>query len=35
MFYTKKYRDNNILNINIDRKQILEPKVIVWEVGKF
>lgn len=29
MFYTKKYRDNNILNINIDRKQILEPTVIV------
>jgi ATP-dependent Clp protease ATP-binding subunit ClpX len=29
MFYTKKYRDNKVLNINIDRKQILEPKVIV------
>ena len=29
MFYTKKYRDNQVLNINIDRKQILEPKVIV------
>ena len=29
MFYTKKYRDNNVLNINIDRKQILEPTVIV------
>jgi ATP-dependent Clp protease ATP-binding subunit ClpX len=29
MFYTKKYRDNKVLNINIDRKQILEPTVIV------
>jgi ATP-dependent Clp protease ATP-binding subunit ClpX len=29
MFYTKKNRDNQVLNINIDRKQILEPKVIV------
>jgi len=29
MFFTKKYRDNKVLNINIDRKQILEPKVIV------
>jgi ATP-dependent Clp protease ATP-binding subunit ClpX len=29
MFYTKKYRDNNVVNINIDRKQILEPTVIV------
>jgi ATP-dependent Clp protease ATP-binding subunit ClpX len=29
MFFTKKYRDNQVLNINIDRKQILEPKVIV------
>jgi hypothetical protein len=29
MLYTKKYRDNKVLNINIDRKQILEPKVIV------
>ena len=29
MFYTKKYRDNQVLNINIDRKQILEPTVIV------
>lgn len=28
MFHTKKYRDNKVLNINIDRKQILEPKVI-------
>jgi ATP-dependent Clp protease ATP-binding subunit ClpX len=28
MFYTKKYRDNKVLNINIDRKQILEPKEI-------
>ena len=29
MFFTKKYRDNQVLNINIDRKQILEPTVIV------
>ncbi len=29
MFHTKKYRDNKVLNINIDRKQILEPTVIV------
>ena len=29
MFYTKKYRDNQVVNINIDRKQILEPTVIV------
>jgi ATP-dependent Clp protease ATP-binding subunit ClpX len=29
MFNTKKYRENKILNINIDRKQILEPKVLV------
>lgn len=29
MFNTKKYRENNILNINIDRKQILEPTVLV------
>jgi ATP-dependent Clp protease ATP-binding subunit ClpX len=29
MFHTKKYRDNQVLNINIDRKQILEPTVIV------
>ena len=29
MFNTKKYRENKIVNINIDRKQILEPKVLV------
>jgi ATP-dependent Clp protease ATP-binding subunit ClpX len=29
MFNTKKYRDNKIININIDRKQILEPTVLV------
>jgi ATP-dependent Clp protease ATP-binding subunit ClpX len=29
MFFTKKYRDNQVININIDRKQILEPTVIV------
>ena len=29
MFNTKKYRENKIININIDRKQILEPKVLV------
>lgn len=29
MFNTKKYRENKILNINIDRKQILEPTVLV------
>ena len=29
MFNTKKYRENKIVNINIDRKQILEPTVLV------
>lgn len=29
MFNTKKYRENKIININIDRKQILEPTVLV------
>ena len=29
MYNTKKYRDTKVVNINIDRKQILEPTVIV------
>jgi ATP-dependent Clp protease ATP-binding subunit ClpX len=29
MFNTKKYRENKVTEINIDRKQVLEPKAIV------
>jgi ATP-dependent Clp protease ATP-binding subunit ClpX len=29
MFNTRKYRENNITEINIDRKQILEPKAVI------
>jgi hypothetical protein len=30
MFNTKKYRENNIKEINITKEQVLEPKSILW-----
>jgi hypothetical protein len=29
MYYTKKYRENNIKKINIDQEQVLNPKALI------
>jgi len=29
MFNTKKYRENNVTEINITREQVLEPKSLI------